>query len=66
MIEGTVMGYAIKYGSMWLKLIEDNPDDLFYEFSSSFGDAKIFDTASLAQDTLRLIGFGNVRTIIAV
>lgn len=63
---GTVIGYAIEYGSMWLKAIEDDSNDLFYEFSSSFCDAKIFDTASHAHDSLRLIGFGDIRKIIAV
>lgn len=66
MIEGTVIGYAIKYGSMWLKAIEDDSDDLSYEFSSSFCDAKIFNTESSARDSLRLIGFGDLKKIIAV
>ena len=63
---GTVIGYAIEYNHMWLKTIKDEPNDLFYEFSSSFCDAKIFDTASSAHDSLRLIGFGDLKKIIAV
>ncbi len=66
MNEGTVVGYVIKYGPMWLKTIEDDPDDLFFEFTSAFCDAMIFDTASLAHDSLRHIGFGDIRKIIAV
>lgn len=66
MSEGTVIGYAIEYGPMWLKSIEDDSDDLFFEFTSAFCNAKIFDAESHARDLQRLIGFGDIKKIIAV